>query len=84
MGEKWEDRNRFQITAGQHTHRVRMAGARLDLFRAIIDVEQKYDLTIMEMLSLLNSAEESFQRSGLEYEEKERWEEEANGIQKNA
>jgi hypothetical protein len=84
MGTKWEDRNRYQITAGQMTHRKKMASARYDLYQAIVEVEQKYELSIMEVLSILHNAEESFLSAGLEYEEKDRWEEEQNGVQEKS
>jgi hypothetical protein len=86
MGEKlkWEDRNTLRITKGQMDHHKKMASARYDLYNAIVEVEQKYELSIMEMLSLLHNMDESFLNAGLEYEEKERWEEEANGIQEKS
>lgn len=84
MGKvKWENRNRHQITKGQMDYRRKLIEAAIDLSKAVEVIEKKYDLTILDVLNLLNEHSHSFLRAGLEYEEKERWEEEHNVIQKS-
>lgn len=78
---KYEDRNVYQITPAMQKYRVKMLHAAIDLGDAIDKIEEKYELSIFDVLELLNKQQENFLRAGLQYEAKERWEEEANGTQ---
>lgn len=86
MGKKlkYADRNVYQITPEMQAYRRKMISASIELDDVIVEIEKKYELSILDVLQLLNKEQETFLRAGLQYEAKERWEEEQNGIQEKA